>query len=262
MGSVNRCARVYLSPHLDDAVLSCGGRIWQEVQAGKSVTVVTVFAAGPEPGASLSSYAQTLHARWGQPSDAVEKRQQEDREALALLGAEAVHWPYRDCIYRRTARGDYAYASEEALWGRMHPADEDLIRDLTGRIRALPLRLDGTLYVPLAVGQHVDHRIVRGAAEQCAVAHDPGALTYYEDFPYAQDPRSLEAAMLEGQEEAELVPLSHDALEAKIAAVACYRSQLSTFWDGRAEMAAALRAFAEQGGNGVPVERYWRVNAP
>ena len=34
--------RVYLSPHLDDAALSCGGRIYQERQAGLSVLVLNL----------------------------------------------------------------------------------------------------------------------------------------------------------------------------------------------------------------------------
>ena len=36
---------VYLSPHLDDAVLSCGGAIHRAGAAGEAVLVITVFAA-------------------------------------------------------------------------------------------------------------------------------------------------------------------------------------------------------------------------
>jgi hypothetical protein len=57
----------------------------------------------------------------------------------------------------------------------------------------------------------------------------------------------------------ELVLISQRALEAKTAAIACYRSQLSTFWSDLAEMEGAIRAFAEQTGNGRPAERYWRA---
>jgi LmbE family N-acetylglucosaminyl deacetylase len=261
MNCVDEYAHVYLSPHLDDAVLSCGGRIWQQGQAGESVAVVTVFAGAPEPDVSLSSYAQRLHARWGDSVDAVEERRKENREALALLGASVKNWPYRDCVYRRTPEGDYAYASEEALWGRIHPAEGDLVRELTGRVSALPLTLQATLYVPLAVGGHVDHRIVRRAAEEFGTGHHRWSLTYYEDFPYAAEPGSVRAAgpsLAEDGWEAELVPLSQEALEAKMAAIARYRSQMSTFWTDRAEMAASVRAFAERRGAGRSAEWYWR----
>jgi LmbE family N-acetylglucosaminyl deacetylase len=248
---------VYLSPHLDDAVLSCGGRIWQQVRTGEHVLVVTVFAAPLAPGAPLSPFAQKLHARWGHPADAVTERQEEDLTALALLRAEATHWPYADCIYRRTSDGSFLYTSEEALWGEVHPAEKGLVAELEARLSTLPLIRDGAVYAPLAVGQHVDHRIVRRAVE--GSGH---RLIYYEDFPYAEDPRAGHAALMRGQYRAELVLLSEGALKAKIAAIACYRSQLSTFWADAVEMAAAMRAFAERIGGGRPAERYWILTPP
>jgi len=245
---------VYLSPHLDDAVLSCGGRIWQQVQAGEHVLVVTVFAGTPAAGTPLSPFAQELHARWEHPADAAARRREEDLAALARLGAEAAHWPYTDCIYRQTPDGRFPYASKEALWGKVHPAEKGLVAEVAARLTALPLMLDGVIYTPLGVGHHVDHQIVRRAAETSGPT-----LTYYEDFPYAEDPQATQAALERRQWQAELVPLPEEALEAKTAAVACYRSQLSTFWADVAEMAAAIRAFAERTGSGMLAERYWKL---
>jgi LmbE family N-acetylglucosaminyl deacetylase len=248
---VNTFDHTYLSPHLDDAVLSCGGRMWQQVQAGARVLVVTVFASAPAPGAPLSPFVQELHARWGHPADAVARRQEEDLAALALVGAKAAYWPYTDCIYRQVSDGRFPYASEKALFEEIHPAEEALIAELAARLRALPLGQGGTVYAPLAVGHHVDHQIVRLAAQASG-----RPLIYYEDFPYAQDPRAVQAALEAGQWQAELMRLSERALEAKIAAIACYRSQISTFWADLAEMAAAVRAFPQRAGG--PAERYWR----
>jgi LmbE family N-acetylglucosaminyl deacetylase len=247
----------YLSPHLDDVALSCGGRIWQQTRAGERAVVVTVFAAAPRPDARLSPYARELHARWGQSAEAVQSRQEEDLQALALLGAEPLHWSYTDCIYRRAPGGDFPYASEGALWGEIDPSEGSLVRELADRIGALPLLPGGTLYVPLAVGRHVDHRIVRQAAESAG-----RPLVYYEDYPYAEDREAVEAAMADGRWKAELLPLSQEALQRKIAAIARYRSQISTFWGGAANMAAAVRAFAERMGDGQPTERYWTPTLP
>jgi len=244
---VNEYGHVYLSPHLDDAVLSCGGRIWQQMQAGERVLVATIFAGTPAPDAPLSPFAQELHARWGHPAEAVARRQEEDLAALALLGAEAVHWLYTDCIYRRTPDGHFPYASEEALWGEVHPAENSLVVEVATRLATLPLMSDDTAYAPLGVGHHLDHQIVRYAAE--ASGH---TLVYYEDFPYTEDPQAVQVALMKGQWQAESAPLSREALGAKIAAIACYHSQLSTFWADVAEMAAAVWAFAE---------RYWTLDA-
>jgi LmbE family N-acetylglucosaminyl deacetylase len=257
MADTDRFAHIYLSPHLDDVALSCGGRIWQQTRVGERVAVVTVFAAAPEPDAQLSSYARGLHARWGQLKEAVQQRQEEDRQALLLLGAEPLHWPYTDCIYRRTPGGDFPYSGEEALWGEIHPSEADLVEELADRIQALPLLTRGVLYVPLAVGRHVDHRIVRQAAEG-----SDRPLTYYEDFPYAEDRGAVDIARAGGAWKAELLPLSQEALEAKISAIARYRSQISTFWGSTTQMVAAVRAFAKRTGSGGLAERHWRPTPP
>ena len=254
---MNARAHVYLSPHLDDAVLSCGGRIWRQVEAGVRVLVVTVFAGVPDRDAPLSPFARGLQVRWGHLAEAAARRQEEDRAALALLGAEPVHWPYADCIYRHIPGGRFPYASEEALWGEVHSAETGLVADLADRLAALPLAPDGGLYAPLGVGHHVDHQIVRRIAATCG-----HTVTYYEDFPYAEEPQAVRAALAGGRWQAQVALLSEGALEAKIAAIACYRSQLSTFWASPGEMAATVRAFAEKVGNGRPAERYWKVLPP
>ncbi len=224
------------------------------MQAGEHVLVVTICAGIPAPSALLSPFVQELHARWGHPTRAVTGRRGEDRAALALLGAGAMHWPYTDCIYRRAPDGHFPYASEEALFGEIHPADRALVAELTARLRELSLSHGGTVYAPLGVGHHVDHRIARQAAE---ASGQP--LIYYEEFPYAQAPQAVWAALGEGQWEAQLAPLSEEALEAKIAAIACYRSQISTFWASLTDMAAAVRAFA--GRTDRLAERYWVLGA-
>jgi LmbE family N-acetylglucosaminyl deacetylase len=227
------------------------------VQAGDRVLVVTVFAGKPSPDVPLSPFAQVLHAAW-ELVDATAARREEDAAALALLGAESVYWPYTDCIYRRTPDGGFPYASEEALFGDVHPSDETLIAELAGRFRALALEPASAVYAPLAVGCHVDHQIVRRA-----VAGLEG-VTYYEDYPYAGKPGAVEGALGIERWQEEVVPLSSHALEAKIAAIACYSSQFITLgWADAEEMAAAVRAFAgrafaQQAGDGVSVERYWR----
>jgi LmbE family N-acetylglucosaminyl deacetylase len=264
-----RYIHVYLSPHLDDAILSCGGRIWQQTQAGESVQVVTVFAGAPTD-MRLSSFAEELHTRWGHLADAVARRREEDVAALALLGAAAIHWPYADCIYRQTPDGHFPYASEEALWGVVHPGERGLVAELADRITGLLASWDDAdllmpvVYIPLGIGNHVDHQIVRRAASGVPKPAVPGSrAVFYEDYPYAQDPQAVKAVLEleprsgEAKWRAELVPLTKTALEAKVAAIACYHSQLSTFWTSPTEMATAIRAFAEQTGSDGPAERYW-----
>ncbi len=240
---------IYLSPHLDDAALSCGGDIWRQVQHGHPVLVVTIFAGVPEPDAPLSPLAQALHDRWELPHDAVTNRLEEDRAALNLLGAAADRWTYTDCIYRQAPDGSFLYPGEEALWGQIHPLEERLIAELADRFAQLPLHPTSALYAPLAVGHHVDHQIVRRAAESTGLR-----LTYYEDYPYALNRSAVQTAL--GDDDvndigddrwrAHPVSLPEEALASKIAAIACYHSQISSFWADEAGMAASVREFTEQ----------------
>ncbi len=256
-----RYQRIYLSPHLDDAALSCGGRIFQERQAGLSVLVFTMMA-GDAPEASMNApFVVALHARWGLDAvpNPVAARRAEDQEALALLGDEGQYGEWPDCIYRRHPEtGEFLYHSEEALFGPWHPAEAPLVHDLAGRLAHLPLAAGGRVYAPLSVGGHVDHRLVRQAAE---VWGAPSAeLAYYEDYPYAERSGDLSIVLADGPPwQPELVTLTETALSAKARAVACYRSQISTFFSAVAEIDVRLRAFAESiGRDREPVERYWR----
>lgn len=244
--------RVYISPHLDDVVLSCGGTVSQQAAAGETVLVITTFAGDPPPGPALSPFAQQLHARWETPKDATATRRREDLAALRLLGAAGEHWSYTDCIYRQTLPGDFPYDSEESLWGNIHPAEESLVDDLAERMLALPLAREGVLYAPLGVGDHVDHNIIHTAATRCG-----RPIVFYEDFPYSRDAETVPRRLSSVRWESHLGILTEKALEAKIAAIGCYRSQLSTFWAGLEAMGADIRESSLRVGAGRPAERFW-----
>lgn len=250
---------IYLSPHLDDAVLSCGGMIAGQARAGESVAVMTVFSASPEPGQPLSAFAQALHDRWQASappgvdfSDPAAVRRAEDLRALAALGdgIQVIHYTLPDCIYRRAAgTGEALYASEEAIFGPVHPADPALA-DLNA---TAPPPKDANIYVPLAIGLHVDHLLLYLVAQGWDVRQ--GRVRFYEDYPYVAQQERPAADLLaaRGAWEAEIVPLSEETLNAKVRAAAAYESQISTFWRSRGAMEEALRAYARQVGG----ERLW-----
>ena len=50
---------VFISPHPDDAALSCGGLIASLRELGQSVTIISVFSGGPEAGTQLTDYQRT-----------------------------------------------------------------------------------------------------------------------------------------------------------------------------------------------------------
>lgn len=249
---------IYLSPHLDDAALSCGGQIFTATQRGGRVLIVTITAG--DPVAPVSEYAASLHTRW-ELVDATEARRQEDLAASAILGADALHWDVPDCIYRVDEQDKPFYVSDADIFGAVAPAEMILVDELEAQMRVLPRAQ--YVVAPLAVGQHVDHQLTRLAAEQ---AYGSGALLYYEDYPYAQQPGKL-AQTLEGEDArwlAEVVALDERTLAAKYDAVAAFRSQLSTFFRDRADLEAQIGGYAASIREGNSIrndhggERRWR----
>lgn len=256
---------IFLSPHYDDAALSCGGLIAQLCTAGKRAVVATLFGGKPDYS-TLSPLARMIHGRPLAGADLVEQRQAEERRALALLGAESRLGAYLDCIYRQDAHGArWLYASEQAIFGAVDPADHGLAEELANYLAGLapdPNRCQ--LYAPLAVGHHVDHQIVQRSA---ALLQSSGyAVFYYEDYPYVvRDPDGL-AATTAGREprsqwQAYIAPLSPADLQRKIDAVLAYTTQLGVLFPGegdpRPRVTAALAAYAQQAGQGQLAERLW-----
>ena len=243
---------LYLSPHFDDAVLSCGGQIVLRTDAAESVLVVTITGGDP-PAALPSQTVRDLHRRWAESVSAsgeeeaaasmVVQRRAEDLAALAVLRADALHLSFLDCIYRcGPDPDDVLYPGPADMFGPLNPADAATIDALAEAFRKLPPTR--RVYLPLGVGGHVDHLATRRAAEQ--VFAEP---LYYEDYPYTMRPGALAEVLppaARGEWAAETVWLTAGALAAKIAAVAAYQSQLSSFFLSLDDMASKLRADSER----------------
>ena len=233
---------IYLSPHLDDAVFSCGGLIWQQAQAGENVELWTVCAGSP-PDGDLPPFAQSLHDRWGTGAETVALRRAEDERAAEYLGVKLRWFEIPDCIYRRDAQtGKPLYGSGAAIFGNLHPADGTLLAELNASL-AEELPADANVVAPLTIGNHVDHQLVRQAADSLA-----RPLSFYPDFPYIINNEHLIAYRLPHGAKGLNFQLTKEEIAAWQAGVACYGSQLSTFWTGEADMRQAIEAYAGQSG--------------
>lgn len=233
---------IYLSPHFDDVVLSCGGLIWEQAQANAPVEIWTVCAGAPARGGEISPFAQQLHTRWKTEEEAVSIRQKEDMAAAQRLGASVRYWNLPDCIYRRLPDGSWLVNGEEDLWKNVHPLETSIVNALTEWISEA-IRPDDAIVSPLTLGNHIDHFLVRRAAEQLN-----SKLWYYADYPYVVGARDDLTAKT-GQNWTKVCQqVSRDALNAWQESVASYVSQISTFWGGIEEMRTALETYWRSGG--------------
>lgn len=146
---------VILSPHFDDAVLSC----WHVLANAGEVLVVNIFAGEP-PAGTLGWWDRLTGAT--DSAEAVRMRVEEDRQALALAGCTAVNLPFLDSQYRQPAQ-----------------SPGELVEALHGVVAAGAL-----VYAPASLGdRHRDHTAVLTAA---LALHAEGAeVALYADLPHA-----------------------------------------------------------------------------
>jgi LmbE family N-acetylglucosaminyl deacetylase len=240
---------IYLSPHFDDVALSCGGQVYDLVQTGKKVLIVTVMGGRPL-SLSPSQYVDSLHDRWQLEQDAVAVRQTEDIAACNVLGADWQHWDFLDCIYRVEAETNRPlYSSDAEIFGQIDPAENKLAAQIGEKIAGLPPT--SQLYLPLTLGQHVDHQLTRLAAEQ---ERPFTSLLYYEDYPYAgQYSAEQYTTQQPGSWQSWIVSPSKNGIKARLKAISCFKSQLSTFFKDESDLKEQVMGFIDSVGG----ERLW-----
>lgn len=224
---------------------------------------MTVMAGDPPLELPDTPIIRDLHQRWDAGEKPVAARRWEDIEACNVLGAHAEQREYHDCVYR-THNGNPLYASEESLFGDIHP-DDSLPRNLEVEavmFHAVYTKLTA-LYVPLGVGHHVDHQIVRDWGLAIHNRSPALAIRFYEEYPYVRQRQAVQTALtaLPNREfTIETQMLTGDDIAAKIRAIACHQSQINTFWEDRSAMEYDVRETFSIG-DGMYAERYWSLKA-
>lgn len=187
-------ALLFLSAHLDDAVLSCGG-LMAHLAGRHPLVVVTVFSAAGEPPHTRAARTFLRQCGAADAASLFAARRAEDRAVLDGLGARTVHLGEVDALFRRRrapgvlARAGRAvpelvhryptYRFDIAL-GRVSRGDRALAHDVTPRVAALAAEAGArTVFCPVGVGRHVDHLLTRRIGEALGLR-----VIHYSDFPY------------------------------------------------------------------------------
>jgi len=174
--------------------------------------------AGAPSDSEYSPFAQDLHQKWGFSSagETVRSRREEDNTAASIVGATTLHFDFLDCIYRRDENGEWPY---DNIYLPVHEMDTNLPREIADTISPR-LKQDDVLVCQLSVGSHIDHVLVRQAAELLG-----RPLIYDIDVPYIfYKPEEL-APKSAGMEE-KVHPVTESGLNYWQEAVLAYKSQL------------------------------------
>lgn len=146
---------VVLSPHLDDAVLSC----WHVLTDPGDVTVVNVFTGMPVEGGHPAWWDRLTGASSSQ--ERMRERLAEDAEARSLVGRSAIDLGFLDDQYRKGPQP---------------------VEDIAERITAVTGPRT-RIYAPAALGGVTDHEVVRAAA--LTLLRRGRDVLLYADLPHA-----------------------------------------------------------------------------
>lgn len=150
-----------ISPHFDDAALSCPGLVQRAVQRGHEVVVLTLFS---ESDQTQRSY--------------FDGRKSEENLALRTLGARGALGGFLDAPYRAAWNAEGTGPVLASL--EPHRAlQKELSAKLVEQLHDLsPI----AVVAPLGIGWHVDHVLAHEVAKSVVSASD---CWFYEDKPYA-----------------------------------------------------------------------------
>ncbi|MBI3751275.1 MAG: PIG-L family deacetylase [Chloroflexi bacterium] len=202
------------------------------------------------------------------------ERRLEDERFAYFAEASIVFLDLPDAVFR-------GYEGDGELLGAPREDDEPPTDVLRREIARLEPQV---VYLPLGVGNHVDHVLCREAGLALVgegrrwVMPGPewaGNLAFYEDFPYAwwhgfTGLDDLPEGALDALPRDVLLTPRYaevsDQLERKIRGISLYASQLDRLFGGEAAMASAVRrhgsATAAAGGLAGSAERYWHTFVP
>src|SRR5260221_4259364 len=178
---------VIVSPHQDDAVLSCGGLLTQLV--GKTdITVVNVFTKAHKKPYTLSTKMFLKASGFTDATLLYQVRFEEDTKVLAMLGIKPVNLDLEDALFRRKKNktwlgnilSEFDHVYPTYRWHIIKNIAKDDYAGEELKKQLIKFKNKKTLVIaPLGIGNHADHVIVGNV---CEALFDN--LFFYADFPY------------------------------------------------------------------------------
>ncbi len=247
-------------------------RFWQRSSWYRRASIRNQSLAGQPVIDELSTQGAVLTGERvddAAAGDVMARRRLEDERFALFAEASVVFLDLPDAVFR-------GYEGDEQLLDA--PRDDDLAPYEILR-REIDRLEPQKLYLPLGVGNHVDHQLCRDVGVRLLtegrrwVMPGPdyaGIVTFYEDFPYAWwngfgALGDLPAGVFDGVPPDVAIAPEYadigDQLERKITGINLYESQIERLFEGTNDMARQVRAYARKvallGGGSSAAERYW-----
>lgn len=252
---------LFLSPHLDDVILSCGMYIHKLIQSNSKVIIATVFSGSIQPQ-YLSPLARWFHSACKLGNNAMTVRRLEDKNVCKFIKADSIHLNLQECLYRKNANGSHRYLRESNIYNANLNKEKDTINKINLILKnKFKLNNFEKIYIPLGIGRHIDHLILREAVETLCTKGDINIrkVNYYEDIPYACNNRDVnwKIKLTKGLNY-HSYNINEEEFNIYIKAISLYKSQVHMLWYNNTEMRRQLKNYFINNKNQMMMSGMWK----
>lgn len=239
----NYDAIFFISPHFDDAVLSCGALIKELGITNK--TVVTVFTKPSPPPYTPTAIEFVKKCGYADPEKLFQERRQEDIQAMRHLSCRYIHLDFVDAAWRKSLHFItypllqpvfkkipyfvHTYrSSHQQFSGHISRQDKRLEEEICRVFTAiLPRNKRVLLFAPLGIGGHADHIITR-----CCVEKLDMPTIFWQDAPYNVSSQNVKRFFSQNKYYKPFLNIP-DSIGDKTAAITFYKSQVPVLFPDR-----------------------------
>ncbi|MCG8701062.1 MAG: PIG-L family deacetylase [Bacteroidales bacterium] len=163
---------LYVSPHIDDAILSCAGMMCQN---GNDILIVNIFTK-PVEG------TKSLH---GSELDLQERRNEEElvldqfKKIIGNKNIEIIYLDYNDALDRGFQLKEILGPHDEKIFGSCDI--EEIEEKINGILKD---RNPDRIFVPTGTGNHVDHVLTYLIGHRLKKKLSNQEILFYSDIPY------------------------------------------------------------------------------
>lgn len=255
-----------VEPHMDDAVLSLGGLMWER-RRDTRFTVLTVQSVS-----NYTSYHK-IDRQYFDVEEISELRKAESELSLAQVGGELDTMGEQDAALRFEPGNwsvDWYVNNKKALFAYInHSSPSEHVERLAGALAQYLRESEASeLYFNIGIGRAADHEATRNACllalQQNPELFEKFSVFLYQDVPYQAEYPDHAVRLVEKLEEAgcRLEPIKQDikqALPHKLRMVAAFASQFKPQFMGPRVVATAQQA--AQGSPSEFAEAFYRMHS-
>jgi LmbE family N-acetylglucosaminyl deacetylase len=219
---------IFISPHLDDAVLSCGQFIKDLAEYKKQVTVISVFTKAKRNTISPQAIDFLKNCRYKSATKLYNDFRNEDINVLKYLQVKHIHLNFTDAAWRIDKNKKPIYPNVYSQFSdNVSENDKPLTNLISSKIITLLKKQKGRYLIlaPLSVGGHADHVII-----QKIICKLNCPKLFWEDFPYNTNRKFLKTFFEKHKEFKLLFKLHGFGSSKKDKAIRLYKSQIGSLF--------------------------------